>query len=162
MATLRPCAFSAASSRDGKDCSGLTPRPAAKLSPRTTILTGAVCANAGAKLNASSTSSELNAAAKRPYPVLRLMAVTAPPSIVRFADVHLDMASDAGTVNILRGISLDIAAGGNAPVGGAPGAGRAGLMVVGGGPGGGPPRRGGGGGRGWGGGGRPRLGSAGR
>ena len=31
--------------------------------------------------------------------------------IVRLSDVHLDMASDAGTVNILRGITLDIAAG---------------------------------------------------
>src|SRR5258708_39818033 len=116
MATLRPCALSAASSRAGKDCSGLTPRPAAKLSPRTTSFTGAVCAFAGVDPNSRTSSNELNAAAKRPYPVLRLMAVTAPPSIVRqpivrLADVHLDMASDAGTGNILRGITLDLAAG---------------------------------------------------
>jgi putative ABC transport system ATP-binding protein len=31
--------------------------------------------------------------------------------IVRLSDVHLDMASDAGTVNILRGVTLDIAVG---------------------------------------------------
>src|SRR5258708_12523581 len=36
--------------------------------------------------------------------------------IVRLSDVHLDMASDAGTVNILRGITLDIAAGETAAV----------------------------------------------
>src|SRR5437588_325685 len=31
--------------------------------------------------------------------------------IVRLSDVHLDMASDAGMVNILRGVTLDIAVG---------------------------------------------------
>lgn len=57
------------------------------------------------------------------------MAVTNPP-IVRLVDVHLDMASDAGTVNILRGVSLDINAGEIAAVVGPSGAGKSSLMMV--------------------------------
>ena len=50
--------------------------------------------------------------------------------IVRLSDVHLDMASDAGTVNILRGITLDVAAGETAAVVGPSGAGKSSLMMV--------------------------------
>ena len=50
--------------------------------------------------------------------------------IVRFTDVHLDMASDAGTVNILRGVSLDINAGEIAAVVGPSGAGKSSLMMI--------------------------------
>jgi putative ABC transport system ATP-binding protein len=57
------------------------------------------------------------------------MAETQPP-IVRLADVHLDMASDAGTVNILRGVSLDVAAGEIAAVVGPSGAGKSSLMMI--------------------------------
>jgi putative ABC transport system ATP-binding protein len=51
-------------------------------------------------------------------------------AIVRLSDVHLDMASDAGTVNILRGITLDILAGETAAVVGPSGAGKSSLMMV--------------------------------
>ncbi len=51
-------------------------------------------------------------------------------AIVRLSDVHLDMASDAGTVNILRGVTLDIAVGEIAAVVGPSGAGKSSLMMV--------------------------------
>ena len=51
-------------------------------------------------------------------------------AIVRLFDVHLDMASDAGMVNILRGITLDITAGEIAAVVGPSGAGKSSLMMV--------------------------------
>jgi putative ABC transport system ATP-binding protein len=57
------------------------------------------------------------------------MAVN-PSPIVRLVDVHLDMASDAGTVNILRGVSLDIGVGEIAAVVGPSGAGKSSLMMI--------------------------------
>jgi putative ABC transport system ATP-binding protein len=56
--------------------------------------------------------------------------LTAALPIVRLRDVHLDMASDAGMVNILRGITLDVAAGEIAAVVGPSGAGKSSLMMV--------------------------------
>ena len=53
-----------------------------------------------------------------------------PSPIVRLSDVHLDMASDAGTVNILRGITLDISGGEITAVVGPSGAGKSSLMMV--------------------------------
>ena len=55
---------------------------------------------------------------------------TSPGPIVRLSDVHLDMASDAGTVNILRGITLDISSGEITAVVGPSGAGKSSLMMV--------------------------------
>ncbi len=51
-------------------------------------------------------------------------------AIVRLTDVHLDMASDAGTVNILRGATLEVAAGEIAALVGPSGAGKSSLMMV--------------------------------
>ncbi len=50
--------------------------------------------------------------------------------MIRLRDVHLDMASAAGTVNILRGIDLDVPTGGSTALVGPSGAGKSSLMMV--------------------------------
>ena len=50
--------------------------------------------------------------------------------MIRLRDVHLDMASAAGTVNILRGIDLDVPSGGSTALVGPSGAGKSSLMMV--------------------------------
>jgi putative ABC transport system ATP-binding protein len=50
--------------------------------------------------------------------------------MIELRDVRLDMASDAGTVNILRGIDLDVGSGEIAALVGPSGAGKSSLMMV--------------------------------
>jgi putative ABC transport system ATP-binding protein len=50
--------------------------------------------------------------------------------MIRLRDVHLEMASAAGTVNILRGIDLDVPTGGSTALVGPSGAGKSSLMMV--------------------------------
>jgi putative ABC transport system ATP-binding protein len=50
--------------------------------------------------------------------------------MIRLRDVHLDMASAAGMVNILRGIDLDVPGGGSTALVGPSGAGKSSLMMV--------------------------------
>jgi len=50
--------------------------------------------------------------------------------MIRLRDVHLDMASAAGMVNILRGIDLDVPTGGSTALVGPSGAGKSSLMMV--------------------------------
>ena len=50
--------------------------------------------------------------------------------MIRLRDVHLELGSDAGPVNILRGVDLDIAAGGTTALVGPSGAGKSSLMMV--------------------------------
>jgi putative ABC transport system ATP-binding protein len=50
--------------------------------------------------------------------------------MIELRDVRLDMASDAGTVNILRGIDLDVPSGEIAALVGPSGAGKSSLMMV--------------------------------
>ena len=79
--TLRPAFLRAASSLAGIAWAGLTPYPAARLSPRIASFIGAVCAFATARASHKiAISSELTAAAKRPYPVLRFMFSLSEPA----------------------------------------------------------------------------------
>jgi putative ABC transport system ATP-binding protein len=50
--------------------------------------------------------------------------------MIELRDIRLDMASDAGTVNILRGIDLDVPAGEITALVGPSGAGKSSLMMV--------------------------------
>jgi len=50
--------------------------------------------------------------------------------MIRLRDVHLHLASDAGVVNILRGVDLDVASGGSTAIVGPSGAGKSSLMMV--------------------------------
>ena len=50
--------------------------------------------------------------------------------MIRLRDVHLELGSDAGPVNILRGVDLDIEAGGTTALVGPSGAGKSSLMMV--------------------------------
>jgi putative ABC transport system ATP-binding protein len=50
--------------------------------------------------------------------------------MIRLRDVHLHLASDAGVVNILRGVDLDVVSGGSTAIVGPSGAGKSSLMMV--------------------------------
>jgi putative ABC transport system ATP-binding protein len=50
--------------------------------------------------------------------------------MIRLRDVHLHLASDAGVVNILRGVDLDVVDGGSTAIVGPSGAGKSSLMMV--------------------------------
>ncbi len=50
--------------------------------------------------------------------------------MIRLRDIHLELGSDAGPVNILRGVDLDIGAGGTTALVGPSGAGKSSLMMV--------------------------------
>lgn len=56
--------------------------------------------------------------------------MTEPTSVIKLDNIHLELESDAGKVNILRGIDLDIPAGKTVSIAGPSGSGKTTLLMI--------------------------------